>query len=486
MASLDKAFIKAYRQRESAVGAIPIDTSGTDSLVDALEDRPLREAKKRSAAARHDGVLAVLQSDRLQVQPQRSAAAQPPKPAAGEQDAVLENGNQAVPPFLHSRSARPCHAVAGRTATSPVLDAEPDRKARVDCVSQTAPGQVVPAPHINASSHGSAPLAGPAAGPAATAPDTATSTDHSDCSGLRGAMARESGATCPEAAGVGFSPSHTPADCTPAIASSGAAEFTDTAGQSQPSLGCGQGSSRCLPPDNKPGAAGSTEPAGEDACDARAFRPLLQVDRIAPSSVGRRLGQRAAAELDRLADSLMAIAHEGRQVIGFASDGPGQGTTTLLGVVALRLAERRVSAALVDASMADPQLATELGLLPDYGWEEALTRSVPCEELVIESASQPMALVPLCTRFDAAGLPDDFTPLREIFATLREHYDLVLVDLGAPDAALASRILKTLDTVLLVHDVRSTPAERVYDRHRTLSRAGVNIAGIVESFVSGG
>lgn len=482
MASLDKAFIKAYRQRESAVGAIPIDTSGTDSLVDALEDRPLREAKKRSAAARHDGVLAVLQSDRLQVQSQRPAAAQPPKPAAGEQDAVFENGNQAVPPFLHNRSARPCHAVAGRTATGPVLDAEPGRKARVDCVCQTAPGQVVPAPHINAGSHGSAP----SAGQAATAPDTATSTDPSDCSDLRGAMARESGPTCQDTAGAGVSASHTPADCAPAIPSFGAAEFTDTAGQSRPSPNCGRGRSRCLPSDNRPGTAGSTEPADEDNCDAKAFRPLLQVDRVAPSSVGRRLRQRAAAELDRLADSLLAIAHEGRQVIGFASDGPGQGTTTLLGVVALRLAERRVSVALVDASMADPQLATELGLLPEYGWEEALARSVPCEELVIESASQPMALVPLCTRFDAAGLPDDFTPLREVFATLREHYDLVLVDLGAPDAALASRILKTFDTVLLVHDVRSTPAERVYDRHRTLSRAGVNIAGIVESFVSGG
>jgi MinD-like ATPase involved in chromosome partitioning or flagellar assembly len=172
--------------------------------------------------------------------------------------------------------------------------------------------------------------------------------------------------------------------------------------------------------------------------------------------------------------------------VGFASDRRGQGTTTLLGCVALRLAERGERVAMADANIGNPQLASELGLLPEYGWERILADPMPLEELVIESVRQSIALFPLCCPFDAASLPDDFSALQGAMATLREHYGLVLVDLGVPGDALIGRMARVLDTVLLVRDVRSAQPDRVFDLHRMLNRAGVNVAGMIESFVRGG
>ncbi len=443
MASLDKAFIKAYRQRESDVGTIPLDTSGTESLVDALEDRPLREAKVRTAAARHDSVLAALQSVRqsvrLQVEPEQ-AAPTPPSEAASrsiEQDALLETGNQAVPPFLHPQSVVRRHAAAGGSPSNIGEDAAEDRTARVDAVTQAELGRIVPPPHLAASTLGNVALPSQPA----TAPGTTDAEVDKDNQPSRGSAAEES---------VG-----PPLQATKAESSRAAAQA-------------------------------KIEAAGENGVGRASFQPRLQVDRIVASSVGRRLRQRAADELDRLGGALAALAQEGRKVVGFASAKPCQGTTTLLGAVALGLAERGVPVAVVDADISDPQLASELGLAPEYGWEQGLAESIPCEELVIGSVEQPIALMPLCRRFDTEDLPDDFTRFREGLAALREHYELVLVDLGAWGDALAGRMLKTLDTVVLVRDVRSTRPEQIQDLYRTLVRADVNVAGIVESFVRGG
>lgn len=364
MASLDQAFIKAYRQQVSPAGAIPLDTSGTESLAEALEDRPLREAKRQTAAARHTEVLSVLEAERPHPQVTNPAPSQSCTPIAepDEQVLALEGDQCQVPSFICSVAER----------------------------------------------------------------------------------SRES-----------FLPNHSSAPTGVAVAA------------------------------DVPATVGPTAPTGRDEVEAGTFRPLLQVPRIVASAVGERLKQRAAAELDCLAHALLALAKQGKTAAGFAASAPGQGITTLLGAVALRLAERGVSVALVDANLDRPQLASELGLLPEYGWERALVSSIPSEELVIESVEQPIALMPLCGKLDAGGVLQNGGPFQEAMATLREHYDLVLVDLGASGNAPVEPILGTLDTVLLVRDMRAKASQDVFALYRTLVRSKVHVAGIIESFGRG-
>ncbi len=454
MASLDKAFIKAYQQQGTAADSIPLDTSGTESLVEALEDRPLREAKKQSVVARHQGVLAALQTERSPAWPQPA----PARPAESSQEDSVQDGaetnpaetrdglqacNEDVPGFLRPSKKMDCPRPGSRTAprlgddTRLTLGSRKDVR-RLDLADAES---AIPKPHIAAGAMETPDSEGPAAAGAGTLPDTA------------GAEPQ-----CVDPPGTA-----------PRSTSPGAElEIADA-----------------LPIQGERSEARPSNRAGGKNAKPRTFYPLLQVERMTPSPIGERLQQRVSAELDRLADALMAVAERGRKVIGFASDQPGQGVTTVLGAVALRLAERRRSIAAVDANLTHPQLASEAGLLPEYGWEKALETPMPLEELVIESVEQPIGLMPLCREFDAAHFPDDFTFFRDALATFREYYDLVLVDVGVPCDALIGRMLRTLDTVLLVFDARRTQTECLTDLHRALNRAGVNVAGMIESFDRG-
>lgn len=447
MASLDKAFIKAYQQQGTAAGSIPLDTSGTESLVEAIEDRPLREAKKQSVVARRQGVLAALQTERSPAWPQ-PAPARPPEDS--EEDSAHDpsetgpaetpDSNEDVPGFLRPSKKMVCPRPGSRTAPRLGDDTRLTLGSRKDVrrLDLAEPESAIPKPHLAAGGIGTPDAQGPAAAGADTLPETA---DAEACCVRSPGTA--SGSTSPGAESED-------ADALPVH---------------------GEGSE--ARPRNRTGA--------EDA-ETKVFYPLLQVERMTPSPVGERLQQQVSDELDRLADALVGVAERGRKVIGFASDQPGQGVTTVLGAVALRLAERRGSVAVVDANLTHPQLASEVGLLPEYGWEKALETPVPLEELVIESVEQPMGLMPLCREFDAAHFPDDFTFFREALIALRKHYDLVLVDVGVPCDVLIGRMLRTLDTVLLVFDARRTQTECLTDLHRALSRAGVNVAGMIESF----
>lgn len=436
MASLDKAFIKAYRQQDPAVSAIPLDTSGTQSLVEALEDRPLREAKKQTAVARHDGVLAALGSERLQA-PHLQVTGNLPRSSAAssnKQDSESEVCNGEIPPFLRRPNEVRCQTAPSRTVVDLAGVLQPERTTRIDAGESEGVGgtQVVPAPHID---------------PRAVANHAAAEQ-----------VVRPS-----EAQGSAPSPSgeHSSSKCEN---SREVAVILEDGGDT----------------------TSEAEASDRDGSEDKGFRPVLQVDWVGLSPVGKRLQRQAAVELDRLGDSLLAMTDKGRKVVGFASDRPGQGTTTLLGCVALRLAERGERVAMVDANMGNPQLASELGLLPEYGWERALADPVPLEELVIESIGQSIALLPLCCQFDATNLPNDFSAFHGAMTTLRAHYSLVLVDLGVPGDALVSRMARVFDTVLLVRDMRNAQPEPVFDLYRMFNQAGVNVAGIIESFVRGG
>lgn len=72
--------------------------------------------------------------------------------------------------------------------------------------------------------------------------------------------------------------------------------------------------------------------------------------------------------------------------------------------------------------------------------------------------------------------------------TLRRHYDLVLIDLGAMPGEAGSGAwpaepdVRWVDAVVLVHDVRSTPAAELEQARRRFHGAGIVEVGVVENF----
>ncbi|NUQ64435.1 MAG: hypothetical protein HUU20_18370 [Pirellulales bacterium] len=233
-----------------------------------------------------------------------------------------------------------------------------------------------------------------------------------------------------------------------------------------------------------------SEPFPEEPMPAASqpFQPLLQVDGFAWPDSCRRLSAVAETQLDALAEGLIAPTALGRKVFAACGCRRGSGCTTLLLCAAQRLARRGLRAILVDADFEQPQLARRLGLLPDSGWEDVLDGQLPLGEVVIESVDDHLAILPLCGKHAGADGSLAHDPAAEI-DVLREHYDLVLVDLGrfAPADGPAAQALcgagRWIDAAVIVRDVRNAnPPEldRLCDR---LRRAGIAEAGLADNFV---
>jgi Mrp family chromosome partitioning ATPase len=223
--------------------------------------------------------------------------------------------------------------------------------------------------------------------------------------------------------------------------------------------------------------------------EEKAFLPAFQVDSFAWPSGCARLGMVARDQMEQLAAALIAGQAEGQQVVAMSGCRRGDGCTTLLLCVARRLAERGLQVALVDADIDNPLLARRLGLLPDVGWEEVLTARADVSEVIIESVQDRLAVLPLCGTLPCRGCPAPQAPdpLSRLNA-LREHYDLVLVDLGefgegTTDGEASSVILNWIDAVVLVRDVRTTRQAELNRIRRRVETAGLVEAGIAENFV---
>jgi len=269
---------------------------------------------------------------------------------------------------------------------------------------------------------------------------------------------------------------------TPADAEA-AAEEPDTAAEAVPKADHHEA---VPPPDELLKAEDATTDDGD-----RAFRPMLQVDGFCWPKICNEVDTSADAQLDRLADGLVAGLAEGRKVVAVGSSQKGEGCTTLLLSTAKRLTERGIRVVLVDGDLTDPQLARRLGLASEAGWEAVVAGWLPLEEVLVESIQDRLTLLPLCKMPDGQSrtILDD-TSLATTLERLRRHYDLVLVDLGALDQETGScgpppeTAGNQIDAAVLVHDVRSTLPCRLAKTAGYLAAAGIVQAGIIENYVS--
>ena len=221
-----------------------------------------------------------------------------------------------------------------------------------------------------------------------------------------------------------------------------------------------------------------------------ALRPAWQVDEFTWPRACRRLIARAAEELDRLADALLAINAQGQKVLALGGWYRGEGATTLLLCAARRLVERGIKPVLVDADVRQPRLAKRLGLQPQCGWGEVTPECTSLAQAIVESTGNNIAVLPFCEPSAELDPPAaDYTRLSGCIESLRDHYDMVLVDLGplensdVRDGLSRGGSLRGVDAVVLVRDHRTTSQERLGEIQQQLAEAGITLAGIIENFV---
>ncbi len=229
--------------------------------------------------------------------------------------------------------------------------------------------------------------------------------------------------------------------------------------------------------------------ATPDPRDVSDFQPLLEVDRVAWPTVVSRMDGLADGALGSLADALMDGASRGQKVIALAGCHRGEGCTTVALATARRLAARGARVILVDADFERPRVARRLGLAPQVGWEEVLCGRVPLAEAVIQSLHDRLDLLPVREPLsDAMNLSGEPWDPSSIIGVLREHYDLVLLDLGRVSKWSKSGVgvfasaARWIDAVILVHNLRSTPPLELTQAWQRLSAAGIVEVAVVENF----
>ena len=232
------------------------------------------------------------------------------------------------------------------------------------------------------------------------------------------------------------------------------------------------------------------EPPWAVARRGRDFRPGWQVDCFSWPRVCRRLIARAAEEWDRLADALVTARDRGQKVLAIAGCRRGEGATTLLLCAARRVAERGVKAVLVDADTVRPRLAKRLGVEPQLGWDQTSQEDgKSLAYAVVEATENNLAVLSNCP-IEEDGPPGDWSRLGSCLATLRDHYEMVLVDLGPLENnqpigdSLFRAAGRNIDAVLLVHNGRITPHQDLSEVQRQLTVAGIHVAGIIQNFVA--
>ncbi len=237
----------------------------------------------------------------------------------------------------------------------------------------------------------------------------------------------------------------------------------------------------------RPTLANSAARTTAEESDKSEWRPLLQVDRVFWPSIDNRLQTTAAAAIGQMADGLLSLCASGSKVLGLASCASGEGVTTLLLAAARKLVSQGRKVVLVDANWDNPQLAQNLGLLPQIGWEETLSGGLPLEEVVIESLADGLAVLPVREPSASAITQGQ---IAASFETLARAFDVVLVDLG-PLALLAAEAYGThgmaaaMDALILVQNVRLTTPNRLAEVRGRLAASNLRYAGTIQNFVAG-
>jgi Mrp family chromosome partitioning ATPase len=141
------------------------------------------------------------------------------------------------------------------------------------------------------------------------------------------------------------------------------------------------------------------------------------------------------------------------------------------------------SVLLIDGDMSKPGLAEAAGLRPAFGWDEAVFRLCPLDQVIRHlDAGQQVPCLPLR---QSVVRPEDLltqAASQQWLARLRDEYRLIVIDGGAVGQS-GALWAPYVDAALVVCDSGRTLADewaRAWDR---LEEGGTHVLGIIETFV---
>ena len=175
------------------------------------------------------------------------------------------------------------------------------------------------------------------------------------------------------------------------------------------------------------------------------------------------------------------------KTILITSPGPSEGKTTIVQNLGIALAETGKRVLLVDADFRRPQLHRKFGLSNEWGILNALEEDVPVANYPTERLGLGTGFHGLSVLVNGVALGQTniskelYSPrLRDIFETLSNHYDMVLVDAPPILAVADTRIIAPLaDALILVLRCGVTDRGDATEAYNRIQEDGVTLLGTI-------
>ena len=218
--------------------------------------------------------------------------------------------------------------------------------------------------------------------------------------------------------------------------------------------------------------------------DCREVRPQWEVDRFQWPSAVDRLVSEFGDLLSGILDRLMDPSRRGARVTAVTGYARGEGRTTLALALARLAARRGISVIVVDGDHEHSQVAQQLGLSFDKGWDEQGSGADEVSEVAVQSLEDNFSVLPL--RSGPRAQTVNRQGAARMLATLASAYDLLLVDVGPMFTAarywFEFQADRAIDSALVVRGVDTVSDTQLADVVERLSCRHVPILGIIENF----
>ena len=167
------------------------------------------------------------------------------------------------------------------------------------------------------------------------------------------------------------------------------------------------------------------------------------------------------------------------QVIAVTSALPSEGKTTTTLCLARTAALGGAKVIVVDCDLRQRSITKSIGAEPKAGLLEVLNGAVPASSVLITDSQSSAQYLPVS---ESTFTPRDVfgsAEMQGLIATLRQHYDLILLDTAPVLAVADTRVLcPSADAVLFLTRWRKTSRRAVITALRALTSGGAVIAGI--------
>ncbi|MFO0870188.1 MAG: cellulose synthase operon protein YhjQ/BcsQ [Pirellulales bacterium] len=216
------------------------------------------------------------------------------------------------------------------------------------------------------------------------------------------------------------------------------------------------------------------------------FAPAWEVDSLPWSGVCDQMHGATGGALAQALEDWRKNHPTTTGVVGVTSLIRREGRSTLAACLARSAAHSGQRVALLDADLESPRLSATLELDLETGWTDTVLHGAALTEAAVRSVTDRLVVFPLAPTARLSPLSWSAAATNELFQALRDHFDLVVVDLG-PLTDVLKRGLQggsdgPLDGTIILRDVRITGADQVLLIARELHQAGLHIIGVVDNF----